>query len=262
MTQKVYNANERIAKWYDWYCRPGFSRQIQSNHYCERVEETSITPGTNESEGFLRSPAVPHISNSMSTPLSNRILPHLNPYKMYSMDTTDDVCMKVCIPSRWENLKISWGDIWFVLVLLTCNRSPLPSSLNKTVNFIHYQAQRYVEIKLIELRTKAKCFTCNQDQLDSIKLLKNRVEVLILRPQEIGLMIKSDFVYNVAMSIVINYATWNSICNLSNDISSRATEANIQNCRTTTRKDLTAGRNRTSQLSSWFPDKEEWLCQI
>jgi len=75
------------------------------------------------------------------------------------------------------------------------------------VNFIHYQAQRYVEIKLIELRTKAKCFTCNQDQLDSIKLLKNRVEVLILRPQEIGLMIKSDFVYNVAMSIVINYAT-------------------------------------------------------
>jgi len=95
MTQKVYNANERIVKWYDWYCKPGFSRQIRSNHYYEKVEEASITPGTNESEGFLRSPTIPHILNSMSTPLSNRILPHLNPYEMYSMDTADDVCMKV-----------------------------------------------------------------------------------------------------------------------------------------------------------------------
>ena len=56
------------------------------------------------------------------------------------------------------------------------------------------------------------------------------------------------FVYNVAMSIVANYTTWNSIRNLSDDISSRAIEANIQRCRTTARKYLTAGRNRTSQF--------------
>jgi len=40
---KSIQRKERIAKWYDWYCKPGFSRQIQSNYYCERVPESEFS---------------------------------------------------------------------------------------------------------------------------------------------------------------------------------------------------------------------------